>query len=99
MEAAGIGGGTLLTPWTSDQANELFRENEEILCFNEASPDPLLIKSLLADPLRLTSMSVRARERVYKKHLLCQRISFILNHLSAGGSTYELGDERSSTVH
>jgi len=90
MEAAGIGGGALLTPWTHDQANELFRENEEILCFNGASPDPLLIKALLADPSRLASISAKAKEKVYQEHLLSQRVSLILNHLGAGSPTYEL---------
>lgn len=74
MEAAGIGGGALLTPWTRDQAETLFLEGEEVLCFRGASPDAAAVREFLADPAKLKKISSAARQRVYREHLLAHRL-------------------------
>ena len=82
MEATGIGGGALLTPWTEDQARILFDENTEILCFDGPSPNPDTVRRLLADPDRLKAISSRAKQRVFKEHLLEHRMSRVVECLT-----------------
>ncbi|NDG70361.1 MAG: hypothetical protein EBY32_03470 [Proteobacteria bacterium] len=79
MEVAGIGGGALATPWTEDQAKNLFTENEEILCFDGDSPSPDLIAEWLKNPEMLRKIAGAARNRVLKDHLLEYRLKEILN--------------------
>lgn len=82
MEAAGIGGGVLATPWTEDQAHVLFEENKEILCFRGERPEPQWLAEQLQDPELLRSMSLAARKRVQREHLLEYRLKRILEIIS-----------------
>lgn len=81
IEAAGIGGGVVLTQRTPEQARELFTEDEEILCYG--SPEEMREKALwaAAHPEKCAEMARRARERVFREHLLQQRIDKILEDL------------------
>lgn len=78
MEATGIGGGALATPWTEDQARVLFQENKEILCFPGEWPQPEWLETQLQHPDILQKMSAAARQRVQKEHLLEYRLKRIL---------------------
>ena len=81
MEAAGIGGGALLTPQTKDQAEVLFRDGDEIFCYAGKVLDPSLIRSLLLQPDCLRRAAESAQRRVQKEHLLSHRIERILECL------------------
>jgi spore maturation protein CgeB len=78
MEATGIGGGALLTPRTSDQAELLFKENEEIFCYDGDLPSSAQIMQLLENPSNLRAASIAAKQRTYNEHLLQKRIEKIL---------------------
>ena len=78
MEAAGIAGGALATPWTRDQAEVLFEENKEILCFPDESPTPRWIAERLGRPDDLKILSAAARRRVLAEHLLEYRLEQIM---------------------
>lgn len=78
MEAAGIGGGALLTPWTKDQAEVLFDENREVLCYEEGRLSTADISRLLSDKESLRTTSAAARDRVMREHLLSHRLKRIL---------------------
>jgi spore maturation protein CgeB len=75
MEAAGIGGGVLATPWSEDQARILFCAGSEILCFPGPTPTVQWITSALAAKENLALMASKGRKRVFEEHLLSQRIS------------------------
>ena len=81
MEATGIGGGVLLTPWTSDQGEVLFEQNKELLCYEGEHPEPEFISQILVDQHLLRQISSKARHRVCREHLLKHRISQILETL------------------
>lgn len=83
MEAAGIGGGVLATPWTQDQAEILFKENSEILCFHGKAPTPNMISDWLANPEKLAAIAKSAQARVLREHLLKHRIREILDVVSS----------------
>jgi spore maturation protein CgeB len=78
MEAAGIGGGALLTPYTEDQAKVLFTENSELFCFEGESPKPEFISNLLENKENLRQVSAAGQRRIFKDHLLEYRIREIL---------------------
>lgn len=81
MEAAGIGGGVLLTQYTTDQADVLFRDEEEIFSYPGSTPAPEQITELLAQPERLRQVAVAGQKRVEEEHLLCARVQKILHSL------------------
>lgn len=78
METTGIGGGVLLTPWTQDQAENLFTEYNELLCFKSIYPENRQIEELLQNGELLKKISLSARSKVFQRHLLHSRISQIL---------------------
>lgn len=84
MEAAGIGGGALATPWTKDQAETLFKENSEILCFYGNAPTSKIISDWLAEPEKLAAIAKAGQVRVFREHLLQHRIREILDVVSTG---------------
>lgn len=82
MEAAGIGGGVVLTQRTDEQSKELFMEDQEILCY--ANAGEMKEKALWAvkHPENTAAMAQRARENVFARHLLQHRIEKILHDIS-----------------
>jgi spore maturation protein CgeB len=82
MEVTGIGGGVLLTPWTTDQAEILFERDKELLCYEGACPDPDAIDRLLTDGELLRQISASGRNRVRREHLLHHRIRQIIDTVS-----------------
>lgn len=82
IEAAGIGGGVVLTQRTKEQAEDLFTENEHLLCYD--SPDEMKEKILWAERHvnELSLMARKARERVFSEHLLQHRIQQIVRNLT-----------------
>lgn len=81
MEATGIGGGALLTPFTPDQCEILFQGGQEIFCYEGYQPSPSLILQLLSAPEKLRAASEKAKHRAWNEHLLQQRIEKILLQL------------------
>jgi spore maturation protein CgeB len=81
MEATGIGGGALLTPFTPDQCNILFNQEKDIFCYKGTHPSPSQIQKLLADPERLKAASTCAKEKTFSNHLLNKRIKNIIDYL------------------
>jgi spore maturation protein CgeB len=81
MEATGIGGGALYTPWTMDQAELLFTEDVEVLCYSDNRVSPMEISRLLSSEQTLKEISEAARKRVIKEHLLSHRVRCILDAL------------------
>jgi spore maturation protein CgeB len=83
MEATGIGGGALATPWTRDQAEKLFKVNTEILCFDGTGPTPELVSEWLEQPSVLAQIAQAGQARVFSQHLLHHRINEILTIISS----------------
>ncbi len=83
MEAAGVGGGVLLTRYTEDQAKVLFREDREIFCYQDMAPSPNQVAELLARPDLLQNASSAARGCVFQDHLLEHRIKTIIETMKA----------------
>jgi spore maturation protein CgeB len=81
MEAAGIGGGVLATPWSEDQAKILFSEGSEILCYPGSAPTVQWLKCMLNSKDKLTTIASMGRTRVFSEHLLSQRLNTMLNVL------------------
>jgi spore maturation protein CgeB len=79
IEAAGIGGGVVLTQRTKEQAEELFVEDEHILCY--ASADEMKEKAEWAIRNRhlAKKMAELAREKVLTHHTLDKRIKKIIS--------------------
>jgi spore maturation protein CgeB len=82
MEVTGIGGGVLLTPWTTDQAEILFEMDKELLCYEGKIPAPEIINRLLVDRQLLRQISIRGQNRVRREHLLKHRIRQIIETVS-----------------
>lgn len=78
IEAAGIGGGIVLTQRTKEQAEELFTENENILCYGSAHEMVEKVNWSIKNPHICKKMAASARERVLKEHTLEKRIQKIL---------------------
>lgn len=81
MEAAGIGGGVLATPWTSDQASVLFQEGHEILCFDGPTPTLEWVKATLGRGAELQKIAAAGKQRVLTEHLLEHRLEQIVNRI------------------
>jgi spore maturation protein CgeB len=82
IEAAGIGGGVVLTQRTKEQSDELFTEGEHLLCYS--TPNEMAQKAhwALSNPEKAAEMSVKARRHVISEHLLEYRIKTILNDIN-----------------
>ncbi len=78
IEAAGIGGGVVLTQRTKEQAEELFTEDKHLLCYDCAEEMAEKARWALEHPHLAAAMAARARERVFEQHLLEHRIENIL---------------------
>jgi spore maturation protein CgeB len=83
MEAAGVGGGVLLTPYTDEQAKVLFREDREIFCYQDKTPSLNQVAELLARPDLLQNASSAARGCVFQDHLLEHRLKTIIETMKA----------------
>ena len=81
MEATGIGGGALLTKRTVEQAELLFTEGQHLFCYDSVADMRETIPRLLAEPVRLATVSAAAQKHVYANHLLQFRIQQILSDL------------------
>jgi spore maturation protein CgeB len=82
MEVTGIGGATLLTQKTEDQAINLFEENRDLVCYNGANPSEFQIKLLLENQNELRRISESGMQKVYNQHLLKHRINYVLDLLN-----------------
>lgn len=84
MEATGINGGCLLTPWTTEQARELFTEDKHLFCYQ--SPDELAstVENLLILPEESRHrVSLDAHNHVMQHHLFEHRCAKIVHDLSS----------------
>lgn len=78
MEIAGIGGGIQLVRRTPELAQQLFKEQEHLLCFDNPEEMQEKVRTLLRDKGRGRSISRAAQEQVKAHHLLSFRIGEIL---------------------
>jgi spore maturation protein CgeB len=78
MEIAGIGGGVHLVRRTPELAQQLFKEQEHLLCFDSPEEMQEKVRTLLRDEARGRSISQAAQEQVKAHHLLSFRIDEIL---------------------
>lgn len=78
MEVTGVGGATLATPWTKDQAEILFDQTTEILCFRGEGPTAHWVHEQLASPEQLRDKAAAAQQRVFREHLLEHRLRQLL---------------------
>ena len=78
IEAAGIGGGVVLTQRTHEQSEELFVEDEHVLCYGSA--EEMKEKAIWASGHTETcgAMAAKARERVFEQHLIRHRVAQML---------------------
>lgn len=81
MEATGIGGGVLLTPWTPEQES-FFQPGTEMLTYQTADEACEAVSNVLSGRVDAAGMSARAQKTVLREHLLSHRISRILNDVS-----------------
>jgi spore maturation protein CgeB len=81
IEAAGIGGGVVLTQRTREQAEELFHEGHHILCYGTQEEMVNKVRWALANRNAASEVAKRAREHVFAMHLLEHRINQILADL------------------
>lgn len=80
MEAAGIGGGVLLTPYSREQATRLFAPSGEIYFYDkDKGPREEVIQLLSTSDEVLSDVSRAAQKRVFAEHLLEHRLSKILS--------------------
>lgn len=81
MEIAGIHGGVQLVRRTKELSEDLFTENEHLLCFE--GNDELLnkVRVALSDHGLAKRLSDAAHQRVEKHHLLSERISRMVKDL------------------
>lgn len=82
IEAAGIGGGVVLTQRTVEQGRELFTEDEHLFCYGSAAEMQERVEWAVAHPGEVRTMSARARQHVLRHHLLEFRIRRILGDLN-----------------
>jgi spore maturation protein CgeB len=78
MEATGIGGGVLLTPWTPEQV-DFFTPGTDILTYRTPAEAREILESVLDGRTDISGMSMRAREIVNREHLLSHRIARIID--------------------
>ena len=81
MEICGVGGGVQVVRRTPEQAQELFRENEHLLCFEGTDELRKTVTSALANSERCREMSSKAKKHVFEKHLMDFRVKQIIEDL------------------
>jgi len=79
MEIAGIGGGIQLVRRTPELAQQLFKEQEHLLCFDNPEEMQEKVRMLIHNKNRQRALSEAAREQVKSRHLLSFRIDEILS--------------------
>lgn len=77
MEAAGIGGGVLLTPWTPEQI-DFFTPGKEIFTYRTPAEAVEVLRGVLQGRIDVAKMSTDAQAIVNRKHLLAYRITRII---------------------
>jgi spore maturation protein CgeB len=82
MEIAGIGGGVQVVRRTRELAQELFLEDEHLVCFDSTEELKQKIQFLLSNPIISKKISESARNKVFSDHLLEYRIKKILLDLN-----------------
>lgn len=83
MEITGVGGGVMVVRRTAEQARELFREGEEILCFESDEELVETVREAVTGPqARLGAMAEAAKARVFREHLWSQRADKIVEDLA-----------------
>lgn len=85
MEICGIGGGVQLVRRTPEIAKELFVEDEHLLCYSSVEEMKQQMHWALAHPEDIKKMALRARERVYERHLISHRVAQMLKDFTSLG--------------